>query len=125
MSDLILQTKNLSKEFKGYTALKDVNLAVRRGHIHALIGPNGAGNHLVQFAEQVSGAQFGPDFVQWRRYQPRPSGANRAHGRDPLVSDFGRVCAFDGAAECAHRPAASARHFVLFLAKRTRLVTPE
>ncbi|WP_037455806.1 ATP-binding cassette domain-containing protein, partial [Skermanella stibiiresistens] len=39
----ILETRNLTKQFKGFIAVKDVNLQVRRGSIHALIGPNGAG----------------------------------------------------------------------------------
>lgn len=43
MSDFILETKGLCKEFKGFTAVSDVNLKVRKGSIHALIGPNGAG----------------------------------------------------------------------------------
>ncbi|URI10105.1 ABC transporter ATP-binding protein [Aquincola tertiaricarbonis] len=43
MSDYILETRDLTKEFKGFTAVDRVNLQVRRGHIHALIGPNGAG----------------------------------------------------------------------------------
>ncbi|KRB70602.1 ABC transporter ATP-binding protein [Noviherbaspirillum sp. Root189] len=41
--DIILETKNLTKEFKGFTAVQNVNLRVQRGNIHALIGPNGAG----------------------------------------------------------------------------------
>jgi len=41
--DTILETRGLTKEFKGFVAVKDVHLAVRRGTIHALIGPNGAG----------------------------------------------------------------------------------
>jgi branched-chain amino acid transport system ATP-binding protein len=41
--DAILETKGLTKEFKGFLAVKDVSLRVRRGTIHALIGPNGAG----------------------------------------------------------------------------------
>ena len=41
--DTILETKGLTKEFKGFVAVKDVNLSIRRGTIHALIGPNGAG----------------------------------------------------------------------------------
>src|SRR5207248_3100318 len=41
--DTILATEGLTKEFKGFVAVKDVALAVRRGTIHALIGPNGAG----------------------------------------------------------------------------------
>ncbi|GGY90602.1 ABC transporter ATP-binding protein [Pseudoduganella plicata] len=43
MSDFILETRALTKEFKGFTAVNNVNLQVQRGHIHALIGPNGAG----------------------------------------------------------------------------------
>ena len=41
--DYIIETRSLTKEFKGFVAVNDVNLKVRRGHIHALIGPNGAG----------------------------------------------------------------------------------
>ena len=41
--DWIVETTELSKEFKGFFAVRDVNLRVRRGTIHALIGPNGAG----------------------------------------------------------------------------------
>jgi branched-chain amino acid transport system ATP-binding protein len=41
--DYIIETRNLTMEFKGFVAVSDVNLKVRRGHIHALIGPNGAG----------------------------------------------------------------------------------
>jgi branched-chain amino acid transport system ATP-binding protein len=41
--DTILETRQLTKEFKGFVAVKDVSLRVRRGTIHALIGPNGAG----------------------------------------------------------------------------------
>ena len=60
MSDVILQTTNLTKEFKGFTAVSKVNLSVQRGHIHALIGPNGAGkttcfNLLTKFLEPTSG----------------------------------------------------------------------
>ncbi|WP_207061051.1 ABC transporter ATP-binding protein [Motiliproteus sp. SC1-56] len=45
--DYILETRNLVKEFKGFTAVDDVNLKVERGTIHALIGPNGAGKTTV------------------------------------------------------------------------------
>src|SRR5205809_8090752 len=43
MTDTILETEGLTKEFRGFVAVKNVNLRVRRGAIHALIGPNGAG----------------------------------------------------------------------------------
>ncbi len=41
--DFILETEGLTKEFRGFVAVRDVSLRVRRGAIHALIGPNGAG----------------------------------------------------------------------------------
>jgi branched-chain amino acid transport system ATP-binding protein len=44
---LVLETRQLVKEFKGFVAVDDVNLKVHRGHIHALIGPNGAGKTTV------------------------------------------------------------------------------
>jgi len=47
MPEYILETRKLSKEFKGFSAVNDVNLCVQRGHIHALIGPNGAGKTTV------------------------------------------------------------------------------
>ena len=43
MSDTILATTGLTKEFRGFVAVNDVSLTVRTGTIHALIGPNGAG----------------------------------------------------------------------------------
>jgi galactofuranose transport system ATP-binding protein len=39
----ILQIKRLSKQFPGVKALVDVDFALRRGEIHALMGENGAG----------------------------------------------------------------------------------
>jgi len=42
-ADYILETRGLTKEFSGFVAVSNVDLRVRRGHIHALIGPNGAG----------------------------------------------------------------------------------
>ncbi|HRH74271.1 MAG TPA: ATP-binding cassette domain-containing protein, partial [Zoogloea sp.] len=47
MSEFILETAGLTKEFKGFAAVSNVDLKVRRGHIHALIGPNGAGKTTV------------------------------------------------------------------------------
>ena len=41
--EYILETRALTKAFKGFVAVSNVDLKVRRGTIHALIGPNGAG----------------------------------------------------------------------------------
>src|SRR5882724_7153397 len=47
VEEFILETRGLTKEFKGFVAVKDVDLKVSRGSIHALIGPNGAGKTTV------------------------------------------------------------------------------
>ena len=61
--DTILETRGLTKEFKGFVAVNDVSLTVRRGTIHALIGPNGAGkttcfNLLTHFLTPTRGQIF-------------------------------------------------------------------
>ena len=63
MTDYILRTEDLVKEFLGFVAVDKVNLQVRRGDIHALIGPNGAGkttcfNLLTKFIAPTSGRIF-------------------------------------------------------------------
>jgi branched-chain amino acid transport system ATP-binding protein len=56
----IIETRGLTKEFKGFVAVSGVDLRVRQGAIHALIGPNGAGkttvfNLLTKFLEPTRG----------------------------------------------------------------------
>lgn len=63
MADIVLRAEGLTKEFKGFVAVKDVSLSVKRGSIHALIGPNGAGkttvfNLLSKFLEPTGGRIF-------------------------------------------------------------------
>jgi branched-chain amino acid transport system ATP-binding protein len=58
--EYILETHDLTREFKGFVAVSKVNLRVKRGHIHALIGPNGAGkttcfNLLTKFLAPSAG----------------------------------------------------------------------
>jgi branched-chain amino acid transport system ATP-binding protein len=58
--DYILETRGLTKEFKGFVAVRDVSMSIRRGTIHALIGPNGAGkttcfNLLTHFLAPTKG----------------------------------------------------------------------
>jgi branched-chain amino acid transport system ATP-binding protein len=43
VTDTILETEGLTREFGGFLAVDGVNLRVKAGDIHALIGPNGAG----------------------------------------------------------------------------------
>ena len=59
-SAAILQTRSLTKEFRGFRAVSDVSLSVAEGTVHALVGPNGAGkttlfNLLTGFLAPSSG----------------------------------------------------------------------
>lgn len=60
VTEFLLETHALTKQFAGFVAVKDVNLRVRKGNIHALIGPNGAGkttcfNLITKFLQPSSG----------------------------------------------------------------------
>ncbi len=60
MSDTILETTGLTREFKGFVAVSEVDLQIAAGSIHALIGPNGAGkttcfNMLTKFLAPTRG----------------------------------------------------------------------
>ncbi len=55
-----LEATGLTKEFKGFVAVNNVDLKVEKGTIHALIGPNGAGkttcfNLLTKFLQPTRG----------------------------------------------------------------------
>ena len=45
--ELILRTENICKSFNGIQVLKNVNLEIRKGEIHALMGENGAGKSTI------------------------------------------------------------------------------
>jgi branched-chain amino acid transport system ATP-binding protein len=56
-----LRTRGLTKEFRGFVAVDNVDLDVAEGQIHALVGPNGAGkttlfNLLTGFIHPTSGS---------------------------------------------------------------------
>jgi len=58
--ETLLQTRSLTKEFRGFRAVSEVDLVVQAGSVHALVGPNGAGkttlfNLLTGFLTPTSG----------------------------------------------------------------------
>jgi branched-chain amino acid transport system ATP-binding protein len=80
LSDILLETRNVTKRFGGLVAVKHVDLKIPRGIIASIIGPNGAGkttffNCITGFytpeegdiifqGESIRG--FRPDRVAWR-----------------------------------------------------------
>lgn len=95
--EFILETRGLTKAFRGFTAVDDVNLRVREGHIHALIGPNGAGkttvfNLLTKFLPPTRGEIL---------YRGRPITGMRANE----IARLGLVRSFQISAVFAHMTA--------------------
>lgn len=60
MQSAVLETTGLTRDFRGFIAVNNVDLRVEEGTIHALIGPNGAGkttcfNLLTKFLQPSKG----------------------------------------------------------------------
>ena len=119
--DYILETSELTKEFKGFVAVNKVDLRVRRGTIHALIGPNGAGkttcfNLLTKFLTPDVGHD------RLRRRTTSRARSRRTIARRGVVRSFQISAVFPHltrARERARRAAAQARHLVPLLEARS------
>ena len=62
----IIETKNLSKQFKDFKALDDVSINIEEGKVYGLLGPNGAGKStllklITQIIKPTSGQIFYKD----------------------------------------------------------------
>ncbi len=57
-SEILLRLENISKTFPGTKALKNVNLSIKKGEIHALMGENGAGKSTIS---NIIGGVYHPD----------------------------------------------------------------
>lgn len=85
MSDIVLSTENLCKDYAGLRANYNLNLELRRGEIHALIGPNGAGKStaVAQLSGELtptSGRIFfeGVDITRQAVYERARAGLSRS-----------------------------------------------
>ncbi len=66
---MLLEVKNLTKRFGGFTAVANVDLAVRPGEVRGIIGPNGSGKSTL--FNLISGV-----------YQPEPGASVSFDGQD-------------------------------------------
>lgn len=84
----LLETRKLSKSFGGVAAVRDVDLAVTEGQLHAIIGPNGAGKttlfHLLTGVYPASAGQVlfhGEDITRMPSYRRVVAGLSRSYQR--------------------------------------------
>ncbi|MGE0736394.1 MAG: ABC transporter ATP-binding protein [Alphaproteobacteria bacterium] len=113
--DLVLRTEGLTKEFKGFVAVKNVDLAVKRGTIHALIGPNGAGkstcfNLLTKFLTPSSGRIFynGTDITNAKPADIARMGVARSF---QISAVFGHLTALENVRVALQRKMGNSFHF--------------
>ena len=83
MSEPLLATDRLQKNFSALVATDSLSLEVMDGEIHAVIGPNGAGKTTL--INQLSGMMV-PDSGRIRRAKS-PFGFPRLHTRAQTISD--------------------------------------
>ncbi len=115
MDELILETRGLSKDFRGFAAVQAVDLKVRRGTIHALIGPNGAGkttvfNLLTKFLEPSGGriVYNGRDITRERPASVARLGLVRSF---QISAVFAHLSVRDNVRVALQRPLGNSFHF--------------
>jgi len=115
VADLVLETRRLSKEFRGFVAVRELDLEIRRGSIHALIGPNGAGkttvfNLLTKFLEPTSGRIFynGEDITAARPADLARRGIARSF---QISAVFPHLSVRDNVRVALQRPLGNSFHF--------------
>jgi len=90
--DDVLRVEHVAKSFGPITALRDVNLHLRKGEVLALLGDNGAGKStlikiLCGFHKPSSGSMW----VKGEPYAPKSVDDARMHGIDTVYQDLALV----------------------------------
>lgn len=111
----IVEAKGLTKEFKGFAAVKNVDLRIRRHTIHALIGPNGAGkttcfNLITKFLEPTRGTirLNGRDITRTRPADVARLGMVRSF---QISATFGNLTVLENVRVALQRPLGTSFHF--------------
>lgn len=95
---MLLKTANVSKQFNGIYALKDIDLEIRQGEIHGLVGENGAGKStLIKILTGVYSLDEGE--VYWKDQpvkitnpvESREIGINVIHQDHVLIPSFNGI----------------------------------
>lgn len=68
MKDIVFSAKNISKSFFGIPVLKDINLDMNKGEVHAILGENGAGKStLIKIMGGIYGYDSGELFLEGKK----------------------------------------------------------
>jgi simple sugar transport system ATP-binding protein len=90
--DDVLRVEHISKRFGPVTALRDVNLHLRKGEVLGLLGDNGAGKStLIKIISGFQKPDSGRMWVHGEPYAPRSVDEARARGIDTVYQDLALI----------------------------------
>jgi simple sugar transport system ATP-binding protein len=91
-SDDVLRVEHIAKHFGPITALRDVNLHLRKGEVLGLLGDNGAGKStLIKILCGFHRPDSGSMWLKGQPYAPKSVDDARAHGIDTVYQDLALV----------------------------------
>jgi simple sugar transport system ATP-binding protein len=90
--DDVLRVEHIAKSFGATTALRDVNLHLKKGEVLGLLGDNGAGKStLIKILSGFQKQDRGEMWVKGEPYAPKSVDDARAHGIDTVYQDLALV----------------------------------
>jgi simple sugar transport system ATP-binding protein len=90
--DDVLRVEHISKRFGPVTALRDVNLHLKKGEVLGLLGDNGAGKStLIKILCGFQKPDAGTMFLHGQPYQPRSVDDARAKGIETVYQDLALI----------------------------------
>jgi ABC-type sugar transport system ATPase subunit len=90
--DDVLRVEHIAKRFGPVTALRDVNLHLRKGEVLGLLGDNGAGKStLIKIISGFQKQDAGKMFLHGKPYEPRSVDDARAKGVDTVYQDLALI----------------------------------
>jgi len=91
-ADDVLRVEHIAKRFGPITALRDVNLHLRKGEVLGLLGDNGAGKStLIKILCGFHRPDSGSMWCKGQPYAPKSVDDARAHGIDTVYQDLALV----------------------------------
>jgi ABC-type sugar transport system ATPase subunit len=90
--DDVLRVEHIAKRFGPVTALRDVNLHLKKGEVLGLLGDNGAGKStLIKIICGFQKQDAGQMFLHGEQYQPKGVDDARANGIDTVYQDLALI----------------------------------
>jgi simple sugar transport system ATP-binding protein len=90
--DDVMRVQNVAKRFGATTALRDINLHLRKGEVLGLLGDNGAGKWtLIKILAGFQAPDTGSLWVKGANYTPKTVDEARSRGIDTVFQDLALV----------------------------------